>query len=245
MAEKQKRNSILGFLKTYNADIVCLQETHNDSEKDEDRWTKEWGGSCLWSRGTNRSRGVAILVKPGLDCNISNIRKDRAGRVICAMIVLNGKEINVMNIYAPTFPRERKRFFEGLWNFKPGNINLVLAGDFNCIEDPDKDKQGGNPNSCTIGMTELAFFLDNNNLWDTHLQDRIYTWNNADFTIRTRLDRWYITTSLEVVATIRACAFSDHSVMEIEFQPQGTEKKGKGLWKMKCESDRKANQGTG
>ena len=42
--EWQKRNSILGFLKTYNADIVCLQEMHDDSEKDEDRWTKEWGG---------------------------------------------------------------------------------------------------------------------------------------------------------------------------------------------------------
>ncbi len=66
----------------------------------------------------------------------------------------------------------------------------------------------------------------------THLQDRIYTWNDTDFTIHTRLDRWYIPKNVRAVATIRVCAYSDHSAAEIEIHPEVTEKKGKVSWKM-------------
>ena len=72
-----------------------------------------------------------------------------------------------MNIYAPNSPRGRKNFFDKLWQYKPGDDNLIVGGDFNCIEEPDLDKQGGNPVSGTSGVEELKQFVQTNDLFDT------------------------------------------------------------------------------
>ena len=135
IAERRKRELIFDFVKYFNADLVCLQEALNDSERIEKEWTKEWGGACIWSRATNRSRGVAIMLKPGLDLMFGNVRKDSNGRVIAATLLdsENNPCFNVMNVYTPTVPTERKDFFDELWRYKPGDQNLLLAGDFNCV----------------------------------------------------------------------------------------------------------------
>lgn len=58
-----------------------------------------------------------------------------------------GTDINIVNVYAPTTGQDRKEFFDNLWNYKTGDNNLIIAGDFNCVEEIDKDKLGGNPSS--------------------------------------------------------------------------------------------------
>ena len=87
--------------------MYCLQETHNDNEQTESEWTREWGGTCVWNRATNRSRGVAILLKPGSDLLLGNVRNDSAGRIVAATLLDREKtpQFNVMNAYAPTIPR--------------------------------------------------------------------------------------------------------------------------------------------
>lgn len=115
---------------------------------------------------------------------------------------------------------------------------MVIAGDFNCVEDISKDKLGGNPSSGTIGVNELRNFLIAHDLTDawrqTHMEDRIFTWSTKDFTIRSRLDRIYIPNNLigKSFTTIRACPHSDHSVVETVIQPSGARGRGKGTWKM-------------
>ena len=241
IAEKGKRDTIFDFLEQCRADIILLQETHNDSKDNENLWTHEWGGIAIWSTGSNRSRGTAILFRPGLNPVLSNCLRDHEGRVIAVKAIINGTEINIMNIYAPNIPNERKDFFENLWHFKPGNENLILAGDFNCIDDLNFDKQGGNPLSGNIGITELKDFLENNSLKDTWRATnpgvRIYTWSNNDFTLRSRLDKWYITAKLHKTATscIRACPHSDHSVVEITINLDNNNIRGKGVWKFNNE----------
>lgn len=127
-----------------------------------------------------------------------------------------------MNVYAPTIPRERKSFFTDLWQYKTGETNLFLAGDFNCIENLDLDKFGGNPQSGNFGINELLSFTRDHNLGDswriTHNNDRIYTWNNRDYSLRSRLDRWYIPVTLceNAITSIRSCVHSDHSAVELK-----------------------------
>ena len=241
IAGKGKRDTIFDFLEQCRADIILLQETHNDSKDNENLWTHEWGGMAIWNTGSNRSRGTAILFRPGFNPVLSNCLRDHVGRVIAVKAIINGTEINIMNIYAPNIPNERKDFFENLWHFKPGNENLILAGDFNCIDDLDFDKQGGNPLSGNVGVTELKDFLENNSLQDTwgatNPEVRIYTWSNNDFTLRSRLDKWYITMKLHKTATscIRACPHSDHSVVEVTINPDNNNIRGKGVWKFNNE----------
>ena len=44
IAERHKRDTIFDFLRNYNADIIFLQETHNDCKRTEEAWAREWGG---------------------------------------------------------------------------------------------------------------------------------------------------------------------------------------------------------
>ena len=237
IAEKRKRQLTSDYLRKYHADIYLLQETHNVSDHDEQTWTQEWGGSCIWSRGSNRSCGVGILLKPGLDGTIASKRHDNDGRVVSMKCIYKDQELNIINVYAPTIPQEHKDFMETIWNFKTGDTNLILAGDFNCVEDPTYDKLGGNPTSGTVGLEELLNFTSNHDLTDIwraqHPGDRIYMWSNCDFTLRSRLDRWYIPKETIGTATscIRACPHSDHSTVEVVFGLTDSRQRGKGVWK--------------
>ena len=98
---------------------------------------------------------------------------------------------------------------------------LQTQRDFNCIEVPKLDKQGGNPSSGLQGITELNQFVNSNDLLDTwqksHPHDRVYTWHCKDFTLRSHLDRWYVPGRVhpKAISCVRACPHSDHSVVEV------------------------------
>ena len=77
----KKRKSIFMYMRKKNADFVFLQETHS-CVPSENQWIKEWGGNILFSHGTNTSKGVAILIKPNIDCKINNVVCDPNGRYI-------------------------------------------------------------------------------------------------------------------------------------------------------------------
>ena len=68
------------------------------------------GGTCLWNRGTHRSCGVAILFNQRVQVEIINTLKDNKGCILATTVNINGTGINLMNLYAPTIPRERKTF---------------------------------------------------------------------------------------------------------------------------------------
>ena len=200
IAEKQKRKLTFDYIRKLRANIYLLQETHIADKEDEQQWAREWGGPCVWSRGSHRSCGVGILLCPNSDMSIESSLHDNEGRVISVRIKYKEHVINILNIYAPTIPSERKHFMNNIWQYKTGDNNLILGGDFNCVEEPSLDKLGGNPTSGTAGIEELKDFTWNNDLLDVwrqqHPTDRLFTWSNKDFSLRSRLDRWYIATEL-------------------------------------------------
>lgn len=233
-----KRDIIFDFLKICKADIVFLQETHSANDTDGNKWQKEWGGEALWCHGSHHSCGVAILINPRLHGKFSNKLSDQEGRVIAAKLALPDMELNLINIYAPNKPQDRKEFYDTLWHYKPGSNNLILGGDFNCVEDISLDKQGGNLLVGQEGMTELNHFKHVNDLLDTwrksHEMDKIYTWSNKTFTIRSRLDRFYIASHLHSTTSscIRSCPHSDHALVEVNISPTMSKTKGRGVWKL-------------
>ena len=238
MTDKTKRTKIFEYLKLLKAEIYVLQETHVRSKGQELQWTNEWGGKACWSRGTNYSCGMGLLINPNIECTINNTLTDHEGRILAVKCNINDTELNILSIYAPTNPQDRKVFFNTLWQYQPGNVNLLLAGDFNCIPDLDLDKFGGNPCSGNVGVAELNNFTSTNNLADVwrikHPNDRVYTWHNQSFSMRSRLDRWYIPESFtnDTQAHIRACPFSDHSAAEITLNQIARRKRGPGFWKL-------------
>lgn len=240
IAEKRKRELIFDYLRTLKSDIYLLQETHKKTENDEIEWTREWGGLGLWRRGKHRSCGVGVLFRKGLDPNIITVKRDTEGRVIAVKVTVLETELNIVNVYAPNAPGTRKAFYTSLWSYVTNDTNMVLGGDFNCVPDTALDKLGGDPSNGAQGMKELLLFAKDHNLTDIwrahHPTDKIYTWHNRDFTLRSRLDRFYVSrdTTTQSTSHIRACHLSDHNTVEISLVPACTIGRGRGTWKMNC-----------
>ena len=49
-----------------------LQETYSTPDIEEE-WERDWGGQMIFSHGSNHSRGVLILLAPGLNFKIDQV----------------------------------------------------------------------------------------------------------------------------------------------------------------------------
>ena len=76
LKNNMKRYTLVRNLKMKNLDIISLQETHLHNEADAISLNSQWGGTVHHAFGTNRSKGLATLFKPGIkETNISLIHK--------------------------------------------------------------------------------------------------------------------------------------------------------------------------
>ena len=106
------------------------------------------------------------------------------------------------HMYMPLIIKSRNvdGFFISLHHYLVGNCPVILGGDFNCVQNLNLDKRGGNEMSGNDGIELLVSLCDDNNLTDVfrqlHPDKREYTWNNSLNYISCRLDRFYVTRSL-------------------------------------------------
>ena len=145
------------WLKTYPADIICLQETKANKE---DVDTSDWealGYQCYWFSAQKKGySGVAIITKIAPDKVVYGNKIDHSdfeGRVIRA----DFGDITLINAYFPsgTSGEERQtykyrwldEFHDYLRRLTKTRPNLVLVGDYNIahreidIHDPKGNKQ--------------------------------------------------------------------------------------------------------
>ena len=73
----RKRRTIFTWCRKRTSDIF-LQETHSTLST-QLKWKNEWGAELICSHGSSNSRGVAILIKKGLDCVIHSQIVDTSG----------------------------------------------------------------------------------------------------------------------------------------------------------------------
>ena len=95
-----KRRKIFTWLKKLNLDFVFLQETHAD-ETCERLWLNEWGGEGFFANGTDISRGVAILLKPGFRVKVMKIHRDPTGRFVVLELTMQGAKLVLCNDTGP------------------------------------------------------------------------------------------------------------------------------------------------
>lgn len=129
-----KLRLISDFFSRECLDFICIQETMISDETSQSTLTREWKGPSYWSPAIGRRGGVAILCSPCQRDNISVWQKDAGRRLVSLLLSINGMQLNLVNIYTPTYPTERKNFFQSLDPFLFPNSRLVLAGDFNCYD---------------------------------------------------------------------------------------------------------------
>ena len=101
------------------------------------------------------------------------------------------------------------------------------------IENPLLDRAGGNPNKThTIGFETLKIVKNKLNLIDiwgkNHPFKKSFTYHNADNTIHSRLDRFYITKTIKTTK----CQIIPTTVSGQDILVNETEPKGRGIWKL-------------
>ena len=76
----------------------------------------------------------------------------KPGRHLSIKTEMESSSFIITNIYAPNIPRKRKQFFKNLETYITNNNNNILGGDFNMVENIQKDRAGENPTIQHYGL---------------------------------------------------------------------------------------------
>ena len=234
LKDKKKRLAVFAWLHSLNLDIIFLQETHCHLRKEEKIWTREWGSQCFWSRGTNNSRGVAILFNK-YKYVTENVSIDSNGRYIHCDLIVGENRYKMINIYAPNDEYERVQFINRLNSWIDPEIESVIGGDFNCTLNSNYDRK-----NCTasrdIGQIDLYRMMheqDLEDVWRRRFPDKLhFSWNRGNK--YSRIDYWLVSKSLDSQINnpdYIPCAFSDHSMAKINLMTSFVVR-GPSFWKM-------------
>ncbi|KAE9296571.1 hypothetical protein PR003_g23727 [Phytophthora rubi] len=146
----------------------------------------------------------------------------------------------IVNVYAPAgsnHKAERERFFEDLAPWLTNHISIVLAGDFNCVLNPARDRVKHRRKS--TGPTESVMLERLKNRFDmtdamnlvSHVEDEqdehdplnYYSYWKHDGA--SRLDRFYVTgepyDQVQWVEAVEAAHDSDHREVRMELSSRG------------------------
>ena len=146
--------------------------------------------------------------------------------------------IRIINIYGPNVPQEKENFFKSLENHARVCDSLVLSGDFNMVENPPLDRQGGdlfNKNNM-LGQNNLKNFKEKYDVIDIYRElnplKMDFTYESPDKAFRSRIDRVYVPAAAKAES---ACDFyetplSDHKAVVCEIRLEKANKRGPGYW---------------
>ena len=138
-------------------------------------------------------------------------KKDSNGRIIGILVRIDGVDLNFVNIYAPTSRTDRKSFYESLHEYFIPASTLVIRGDFNCYENA-LDKFGGNVSAGGECKSLKSGFVLVDAWRKLHPRAREFTWFNRDYSIASRLDKFFVSKDLftsDCQCEIAPCPFSD------------------------------------
>ena len=214
-----------------NYDFGFFQETLISDQKSIASLSARWPGKCFWSPAIGKQGGVLVLINDRCDCEVLSWKRDSSGRLISLLVGFNHSKINLLCIYAPTNLAERREFFSGLHEFFIPADDLLLGGDFNCY-DSTLDKLGGNIN-INNEFQELKSTFRLVDVWRrSHPATREFTWFNSDFSIASRLDKFYLSSNvakLFLSSSITPC-YSDHDYVNLHLDFSLLSPRGPGIW---------------
>ena len=232
----RKFSLLTEYISRSRCDFCFIQETMISDDETIKSLSSRWPGPSYWAPAIGRRGGVAILFSKHFEGKISVWKKDPDGRVLSVQLQFNEISLNVINVYAPTNPTERKPFLRSLHSYFLPHSELLVGGDFNCY-DNSIDKFGGNTNP--LLSKELSDFKACFRLRDAwrckHPRDRQYTWYNASLSIASRLDTFLIARNLVNLihsSDILSCPFSDHDFVSLTIDLSNARQQGPGVWKL-------------
>ena len=100
LGNKVKREQLLKWLKSSNHTFCLLQETHSGVNTHK-FWQQEWGNEAYFNDNSNNSEMIVILINPQVSYVVQNYTEISVGRMQALEVILNGKEIILINLCGP------------------------------------------------------------------------------------------------------------------------------------------------
>ena len=225
-------------------DILLLQETHVLRDQSIKQLEKETHCKVYNSEGTNKGRGVTTLLRESKHLTNSSLKsKDRDGNLLVINAEIDGKQIELINIYGPMRSIQRRDLIQKILDQLQGKTNCIIGGDFNNFEDFNLDCIGGSLKNFNRKSLERQQLYDLKRIFDyddtfreLNPHKHVFTYTSPS-NYRSRLDRIYIHASkranIHSVYTSSAY-FSDHDLYAINLESETETERikwGNGLWK--------------
>ena len=155
-----KCRKLFVYLKNEIIDLAMLQETHLTTN-DLNWFNRMWKGNTIHSLGTNRSKGVVILIRKGFELQLLHQEEFENGRISILHCIIGNTEHLFVNLYAPNV--DDLSFFEKVSDVIKDYqcASVVLLGDFNLVLDPTIDRTENKvhkPKSVAFLKRLMSFF---------------------------------------------------------------------------------------
>lgn len=234
-----KRHAVFQWLKEKHYDVCLLQETYctyNFISK----FKRGWSGDIVHSVSDSaHSRGVCILFRKGLKHTVLDVHECKNGRFIAINLEINGNIFSIINVYCPNNLKQRIQFLgeigEVINEFVSNKQNLIIGGDFNCVnENIDRSSSGIDKSSEMLCKLKSKWNLID--IWrKLHPDSKSNTYidpSNRGF--NSRID--FFLCSNNIATNIKSsnigCAPSpDHKFVDVSLK-LSSKNRGKGYWKM-------------
>jgi len=224
--------------------IIALQETHLTNEKIR-AFNNKWRFQSVHSCFTASSAGVSILYFAHQWAAVDDERADDEGR-ICSLTVRthSDERFTFLSVYVPSSNKDSITFIDTLENFcleiiqTHPDTNFILMGDFNYTTDKNDYTTRTISPIETVLRLKISNLIESLNIVDSYRQIHPhggFTWGHRNSsTIRSRIDRIFITRTLKVLDSNVIIDFdqSDHSMLTTNFLISNINPKGPGCYKI-------------
>lgn len=227
-------NKLEQVLVSVKADMWCFQETNwTDSKMLEIK--SKWSELMFCSHGSEKTCGVAILVKNDVVQNVKQVYADNQGRLIVIEFEVQNVIFRLINVYASNIESERRDMFNNLRTLC--SENCILVGDFNvkCTRMDVSRCDSFRHDSSRNALWEL---MKNENLVDIwraeNLNGRVFSRRQVVLNElkQSRIDLCLV--KEDVIQQVQKMsynftAYSDHAVMSFQIG-FAVEMRGGGVW---------------
>jgi len=225
--------------------LYLLQETHELNKRHIEAFNKAVP-TCYYKQGAPQTSGVLTSI-PQRDPNLTHFPSsinfnDGNNRLLFTKIQWFNLSLLLINIYAPADSNSARAIFfnELREKFSSETLPIILVGDFNCcLSHLDRTRNENTP-SQTEDVSSLQQLIDSLDLidcWrDQHPTDTQYTFGRTLNNKISRLDRFYISSSLLHLVKPNSCQIipnphSDHNIVKMTLLAPNGESRNKTYWK--------------
>ncbi|KAL9975265.1 hypothetical protein ACROYT_G012410 [Oculina patagonica] len=195
----------------------------------------------FYSHGTNRSKGVLILVSDKLQFELKSVNQDSEGRYVLIEALIQESRFLLLNIYSPNKTSEQCTFFANILSILDGTdfhsqTQVIIGGDFNVHLDAEMDNEGGRveKKDSVKNISDKKLEYDLVDIWRIRNPDkRQFTWRQKRPRVQRRLDYWLISDCLQDFiehADIIPSIKSDHSAITLQINTIEDKVRGPSHW---------------